>query len=242
MRSAQQTGSTGTAENAAALAKAFTLLKDQGMPEQALFQINQAMSPLFEPHATSPQEQQDEERTWAKRMHNAYEKLRSWQTRRDFLREEQRKINRRVGDAEKHIDFFQKQVHAATTRDPNWPDYQKYEGIDWARDSKAPSDAGAEEDSTMDADSMSTGNSNIAMPSTPFQHQASAFQTTMPSLFAALGNAGAQLNDPFAAATVQILSECGVTEQDVHARVAQLQTQATSGGPMVAPGVAPDQF
>ena len=73
-RSEKPKGSTGTAENAAALANALILLKNQGMPEQALIQLNQARSPLFEPHATSPQEQQDEEHTWAKRMHNAYEK------------------------------------------------------------------------------------------------------------------------------------------------------------------------
>ena len=43
-------------------------------------------------------------------------------------------------------------------------------------------------------------------------------------------------------ATMQLLKENGVSEQDIHLRAAQLHPLDMSAGPMVAPGVAPDEF
>ena len=128
----------------------------------------------------SPEELEREENWWARQRLTTTAKLQEWRGKLAEAREWQRRANRAMENAHKHIAHFTKKLQAVESRVDydEWQKLGKLEPIKWDFDSEAENEDG--EADTEDMEDMSDSGEHLHQPVIGDAQPASPFQTPPP--------------------------------------------------------------
>ena len=181
---------------------------------------------------------------WVRRQAHALGRVKTWQKKVEWERQRAATALKRVQWAANHVDYWQRQQLAAERREI---DQEPVAPVKWDESAGESSSVNGDEDSLMEAAESTSwwaqqAHHKLVQSAAPDHKHATANAGHFCPAPAetAQNNEGTGINlsnqlDVLAITT--LLSEKGLTEQDVLVRRAQLQ-----GAPMVAPGVSPQEY